>query len=85
MPRRKIVDHWTVGDYRFAEYDDNGQALFSFAIGDQPEGYELYGSLDHAMAAAIAERHTGRRGAAGEAVGTAADWFMRMIGAAKTE
>lgn len=42
---------------------------------------ELYTTLDEAMVAAVGEKYTGRRGAGGTAVGTAADWFMKMIGA----
>lgn len=47
----------------------------------KPKIGEWYDSIEHAMAAAIAEKYTGRRGAGGPGVGTAADWFMRMIGA----
>lgn len=53
--------------------------------GEPRTNSELYGSLDHAMVAAIAEKHTGPRGAGGSGVGTAADWFMRMIGAGQIQ
>lgn len=47
----------------------------------RPDVGEWYASLEHAMVAAVGEKYTGRRGAGGIGVGTAADWFMRMIGA----
>lgn len=69
-----------------------GKALYTFAADDAPMDSrgapkygELYGSLDHAMVAAVGERHTGPRGAGGGGVGTAADWFMRMIGAGQLQ
>lgn len=46
-----------------------------------PKTGELYATLDRALVAWVAEKYTGRRGAGGTGVGTAADWFMRMIGA----
>lgn len=61
--------------------------LYGFAVGqvETPDGKpklgELYASLEHAMVAAVGEKFTGPRGAGGTGVGTAADWFMRMIGA----
>jgi hypothetical protein len=71
-----------------------GRALYGFGDGTQHNGGtrdgepkigELYGSLDHALVGAVAEKHTGRRGAGGTGVGTAADWFMRMIGAGQIQ
>lgn len=85
----------TVGEWTFYEVTNHGfsgefegQPLYEFTTGelDKPRrlrsgSSELYPSLEHAMAAAIAEKYTGPRGAGGTGVGTAADWFMRMIGA----
>lgn len=74
---------WSVGTYTFyqVKMKHNDEVLFTYSIGDDKISSELYPTLDYALAAAVAERHTGRRGAGGTAVGTAADWFMRMIGA----
>jgi hypothetical protein len=87
-------DRWIIGEWVFYEMVDHG---FTGPSADKPlYGYspihgegtsgqvrvnEWYGSLDHAMVAAVAEKYTGPRGAGGTGVGTAADWFMRMIGA----
>jgi hypothetical protein len=49
-----------------------GEVLFyGFTISGQPDGNELFTSLDRAMAGAIAARHMGYRGAGG---------LLRMIG-----
>jgi hypothetical protein len=84
-----------VGEWTFVQVEDHGftgeladKPLYGFVVGE-PEisglgGIkfgELYPSLEHAMVAAVAEKFTGPRGAGGSGVGTAADWFMRMIGA----
>jgi hypothetical protein len=86
------TEGWTVGQWQFFQIDGRqlsdtyeGRKLFGFtaytedATADQCG--EWFNSLEHAMAAAIAEKYTGARGAGGTGVGTAADWFMRMIGA----
>jgi hypothetical protein len=74
----------SVGPYEFfAQHGwgpGAGVTVYGFKI-DGDGGSELFHSLDHAIASAVGERHTGPRGAGGTAVGTAADWFMRMIGA----
>jgi len=85
---------WTIGEWIFTEIDGRqisdtyeGRKLYGFAQaiveGSSQAGRvnEWYNTLEHAMAAAIAEKYTGPRGAGGTGVGTAADWFMRMIGA----
>lgn len=85
---------WTIGEWIFSEIDGRqisdtyeGRKLYGFAPaiveGSSQAGRvnEWYNTLEHAMAAAIAEKYTGPRGAGGTGVGTAADWFMRMIGA----
>lgn len=76
-----------IGPYTFFEVTDHGlsgyagKILWSFTIAGKPANSELYPTLDHAMVSAVGERHTGQRGAGGTGVGTAADWFMRMIDA----
>lgn len=85
-----ISRNWIVGDYTFNEYVNHGiksyegKPLYKFEIDNKP-GHEMYASLDEAMVAAVGEKHTGPRGAGGSGVGTAADWFMRMIGAPTAE
>lgn len=83
------ANRWTVGEWTFYEMesDDQPEPLYAFGPADQisgsglpVRGSELYPTLEHAMAAAIAEKHTGPRGAGGSGVGTAADWFMKMLG-----
>jgi hypothetical protein len=89
------ANRWAVGQWQFFEIDGRqisdtyaGRKLFGYETqaedGARPEVSnvrEWFNSLEHAMAAAIAEKYTGPRGAGGSGVGTAADWFMRMIGA----
>lgn len=86
-----------VGEWTFYRVDNHGftgdledKPLFTFGDGSardsgsrqgQPRHGEMYDSLEYAMVAAVGEKYTGKRGAAGTGVGTAADWFMRMIGA----
>lgn len=85
----------TLGDWTFYQVTDHGfgqdladKPLYGFALAvpdgtaaGKPKLGELYVSLEHAMVAAVGEKYTGPRGAGGTGVGTAADWFMRMIGA----
>lgn len=91
------INGWTfyeITDHGFGGPSE-GRPLYGFGDGSyhdsgsrdgQPKtGGEWYNSLDHAMVAAIAEKHTGARGAGGTGVGTAADWFMRMIGAGQIQ
>lgn len=88
----KVTERWYIGQWRFVQVEDHGfsgehadRPLFSYTTvtdeSSRKDYGELYNSLEHAMAAAIAEKYTGPRGAGGRGVGTAADWFMRMIGA----
>lgn len=89
-----MVNHvsqwWTVGPYRFEEVDSHpfdqvtSGPMYRFAI-DGKISSEMFESLDRAMVAAIGERRMGPRGAAGNAVGTAADWFCLMIGLGEAE
>lgn len=91
----RFPNRWTVGDWTFYEIEDHGfsdhegRSLFAFGDGStvesgsragQPKFGELYASLDRAIIAAVGEKYTGPRGAGGTGVGTAADWFARMIG-----
>lgn len=88
-------NRWAVGQWQFFEIDaaqisDSyaGRALFGYEVqpedGARPEVSnvrEWFDTLEHAMAAAIAAKYTGTPSAGGGGVGSAADWFMRMIGA----
>lgn len=90
-----VTDFGSMGEWTFYEVTDHGFSgtagpLYAYGDGTlvaegrragQPVYGELFFSLDQAMVAAVAEKHTGTCGARGTAVGTAADWFMRMIGA----
>lgn len=86
-------NRWTVGEWTFYEIQGHGfsgieGSVYGFTVGlpgvgQRPKFTELYETLDEAMVAAVGEKYTGRRGAGGEAVGTAADWFLKMIGARK--
>jgi hypothetical protein len=92
----RISARWTVGEWTFYQVDDHGftgqrgddRPFYGFSTGPEvlnrmglPKFGELYATLEYAMAAAIAEKYTGPRGAGGSGVDTAAGWFMRMIGA----
>jgi hypothetical protein len=89
----RFPNRWTVGQWTFYEIEDHGftgdlagRSLFAFGDGSEddrgrPKFGEMYASLDRAMVAAVGEKYTGPRGAGGRGVGTAADWFMKMIGA----
>lgn len=79
----KVIEHWQVGEFTFTSaYWSSSQSkvVYGFAIGDQKPSNEWYHSLDMAMIAAVGEKYTGPRGAGGPNVGTAADWFAKMIG-----
>lgn len=71
----QINDHGLGGEHE-------GKPMFRFRLpgADRPN-FELYNTIEHALVALVAAKYTGERGAGGTAVGTAADWFMRMIGA----
>lgn len=84
--RMPASNRWTVGEYTFTEHtehgfpDFEGKPLYKFEINGK-RSMEMYPSLDEALVAAVGEKYTGPRGAGGSGVGTAADWFLRMIGA----
>jgi hypothetical protein len=81
-----------LGDWTFWAGDDHGfpshegRTLYAFEkVSDpgepgKPKTGEWFVSLDRAMISAVGEKYTGPRGAGGAGVGTAADWFARMIG-----
>lgn len=81
-----------IGDWTFWAWDGHpfenhqGRTLYAYepvskpGEPGKPNTGEWFASLDRAMIAAIGEKYTGPRGAGGTGVGTAADWFARMIG-----
>lgn len=79
----RIINSWTVGEYTIEEvpnWKPEEPNFFRYRIGSAPTGHNYYGSLDMALAQAIAAKYKGEAGAFGPAVGTAADWFAKMIG-----
>lgn len=76
---------WTVGEYTFQEVETDwgGQrrTFYRGQVNGLDKCNELFDSLEHAIVSAIATKYTGPRGASGSGVGTAGDWFMRMVGA----
>jgi hypothetical protein len=91
MPGRTRTEVGKVGPWTFFEIrhhgfkgDLSGKPLYEFEVnGHQENGAEWYESLDMAIVSAVGEKWTGRRGAGGTGVDTAAGWFMRMIGAVR--
>ena len=82
----RITNAWRIGPYVISEIEGHGWPsipgpIYRFEIDGQERNHEAYETLDHALASAIGERWTGRRGAGGFGVDMAAGWFMRMIGA----
>lgn len=79
------VTFYQVEDHGFSEHE--GKPLYAYGKPDgmdhrgMPRTSEMYDSLDRALVSWVAEKYTGPRGAGGTGVGTAADWFMKMIGA----
>jgi hypothetical protein len=81
-----------IGDWTFWAWDGHpfenhaGKTLYSYELTTKPGIVpgspvgEWSPSIDRAMIAAVGEKYTGPRGAGGTGVGTAADWFARMIG-----
>ena len=82
----RYSNRWTVGEYTFFEVEDHGfsqyhdSPMYKFVRAGDFTNNTYYESLDRAMVAAVGEKYTGPRGASGSGVGTAADWFMYMIG-----
>lgn len=77
---------WEVWDHGFTGPEYDGKPLFGYEkVRDpgepgKPKIGEFHRSLDRAIISAVGEKYTGPRGAGGTGVGTAADWFARMIG-----
>lgn len=87
---RRRVEVGQVGEWTFYEITGHSftgdlvdKPLYEFEVaGDgQTTGREMFLSLDEALVQAVGAKWTGPRGAGGTGVGTAADWFMAMIGA----
>lgn len=89
----KFTRRWEMPEVTFYEVSDHGfqahegEALYAFGKPDdmndqgEPKVGDLYPALDRALVAWVGEKYTGPRGAGGTGVGTAADWFFRMISA----
>jgi hypothetical protein len=84
----RIVNSWTVGEYTIEEvpgFTPERPNLFRWTRQDEPTSGSVYRSnyhyrsLDMALAQAIAAKYMGEAGAMAPGVGTAADWFARMI------
>lgn len=77
---------WEVWDHGFTGPEYDGKPLFGYEkVRDpgepgKPKIGEFHRTLDRAIISAVGEKYTGPRGAGGTGVGTAADWFARMIG-----
>lgn len=89
----RYSNRWEMPEVTFYEVAEHGfeatygeRTLFAYGKPGEtndhgiPKTGELFESLDRAMIAWVAEKYTGPRGAGGTGVGTAADWFARMIG-----
>lgn len=87
----RVNRRWSVGPYEFVEVEFRGahpftgRTLYRYTIDGEQVDAELYASLDRVMVAAVGARHMGPRGAGGNAVGTAADWFCVMVGITEDE
>lgn len=89
----KYTNRWEMPGVTFYQVEDHpfeahaGRPLFAYGKPGETDNHgipktgELYPALDRALVAWVGEKYTGPRGAGGTGVGTAADWFMRMIGA----
>jgi hypothetical protein len=91
-----MTGHYTMiaqlGDWTFWAWDGHpfeaheGKTLYAYepvrkpGEPGKPNTGEWFASLDRALIGAVGEKYTGPRGAGGTGVGTAADWFARMIG-----
>ena len=88
------VTFFQVEDHGFPDFE--GRPMYAYALDQRdsnggnhgyamdhhgmPKVGEYFTSLDRAVIAWVGEKYTGPRGAGGSGVGTAADWFARMIG-----
>jgi len=89
----KYTSRWEMPEVTFYQVEDHGfpqhegKPLYCYGKPGEtndngiPKTGELFLELDRALVAWVGEKYTGPRGAGGTGVGTAADWFMQMIGA----
>lgn len=82
-----VHGEWLIGDdYTIQEvtgwFTRSGDStVFRFKLTRDGEwSRELYATMDFCLVSMIGEKYTGMRGASGEGVGTAADWFAKMVG-----
>jgi hypothetical protein len=76
---------YEIEDHGFTGPEYEGKALYAYGKGEhddrgRPKVGEYHHTLDRALIAMVGQKYTGPRGAGGTGVGTAADWFARMIG-----
>jgi hypothetical protein len=90
----RVVNYWElpglgtlyeIEGHGFTGPEYEGKALYAYGKGEhddrgRPKVGEYHRSLDRALIAMVGQKYTGPRGAGGTGVGTAADWFARMIG-----
>lgn len=85
----KYTNRWEMPEVTFYQvegFTEDGRTLYAYGKPNdmddrgKPRTGELFNSLDRALIAWVGEKYTGPRGAGGTGVGTAADWFARMIG-----
>lgn len=88
----RYANRWEMPEVTFYQVEDHGltghgdRPLYAYGKPGEtdslgiPKTKELFVSLDRALISWVAEKYTGPRGAGGTGVGTAADWFARMIG-----
>lgn len=90
----RVVNYWElpglgtvyeIEGHGFIGLDYENKTLYAYGKGEvndkgEPKVGEYHRTLDRALIAAVGEKYTGPRGAGGTGVGTAADWFARMIG-----
>lgn len=88
MTEKQFSGMWELPGIGWLYRDDDhgiqslaGKPVWQFGLDESRINFEMYPSPDRAIVAAVAAKYTGERGAGGSGVGTAADWFMRMIGA----
>lgn len=75
---------YEIEDHGFTTLAD-GKPMYAYGPGElddkgRPKVGEYHLTLDRALVAMVGAKYTGPRGAGGSGVGTAADWFCRMIG-----
>lgn len=85
----RYTNRWEMPEVTFYQvegFTEDGRTLYAYGKPNdmddrgKPRTGELFNSLDRALIAWVGEKYTGPRGAGGTGVGTAADWFARMIG-----